>query len=633
MNGLLLRKQKDKLNRKAPSGPFSLWGTMSVISTFAYLFTADTSDIDKGLKDADKKSDDLKKSLDQTDNAAKKLASSFTDMLKGALAAGAALITWGALKSIAIDSAEATNALDANARALRLDADELATWSGVVERAGGTAEGFQATVRGMLDKGIRDPLEALGRVADRFKGLNDRQADRLGASLGLDKGTIEAMREGTAGLQKLIDHQRRLGQVTEEQLEVARKFKMQQQDLNTVTDDIRRRIATLVLPILTQWLEKLQNLFLWMRDKKEFVVGFFVAVAAIIGAAFLPAMVRATAATLVFLAPWALLIAQLALVAGAIALVVDDIHAFRNGANSLIGEISKNWPVVGEIVNELCDALEILWDLAKSVFGFLADGLFAPSQAFDNFGKAIDAVMTRLGERFPYIAEVIKGFGTSAQAVSKVVVSAFELMWSLIRPILDGVAAAFNLIGTGAQGVANLLSSTAMAKQPVANAADARSANSVPPAPAVPPKAPAFTAIPTTGTPAAPRAAGTQTPAVEQIPAGPVLRIPDAKPGAKSAEPVSSVSDSATAIAAARATAAARAVVAQAAAHPLSATTSNSITNMSNSSKSKTVNVETGPITVQTQATDAKGVAEALGKSLKEQMQSANDEFDDGIIS
>ena len=62
----------------------------------------------------------------------------------------------------------------------------------------------------------------------------------------------------------------------------------------------------------------------------------------------------------------------------------------------------------------------------------------------------------------------------------------------------------------------------------------------------------------------------------------------------------------------------------------IGAQTSNSIAN-SNKSINKTTTVQTGPITIQTQATDAQGVAGALGSNLNDQMRQASSSFDDGV--
>lgn len=76
--------------------------------------------------------------------------------------------------------------------------------------------------------------------------------------------------------------------------------------------------------------------------------------------------------------------------------------------------------------------------------------------------------------------------------------------------------------------------------------------------------------------------------------------------------------------------AAGQAALATAGASPLNSTTSNSISN-SVSGVSKETNVQTGDIIVQTQATDANGIARDVGGSLNDQLKQMNNEFADGV--
>lgn len=65
---------------------------------------------------------------------------------------------------------------------------------------------------------------------------------------------------------------------------------------------------------------------------------------------------------------------------------------------------------------------------------------------------------------------------------------------------------------------------------------------------------------------------------------------------------------------------------------PLAAQTSSSISSR-NSTKTTTNTVNTGPITVNTQATDGQQVANVLGSELKGQFRGAIDDTDDGVIA
>ena len=70
--------------------------------------------------------------------------------------------------------------------------------------------------------------------------------------------------------------------------------------------------------------------------------------------------------------------------------------------------------------------------------------------------------------------------------------------------------------------------------------------------------------------------------------------------------------------------------LALASASPIASQTSNSITNSLKTSNRNT-SVQTGDIIVQTQATDPDGIAAGISGSLKEEMRTTVENFDDGI--
>ena len=74
--------------------------------------------------------------------------------------------------------------------------------------------------------------------------------------------------------------------------------------------------------------------------------------------------------------------------------------------------------------------------------------------------------------------------------------------------------------------------------------------------------------------------------------------------------------------------AAGNAFMGSAGASPITAQTSNSI---SNSSRARSTAIQTGPITVQTNATDANGVANGLSGALLDQLRQTTGNFDDGM--
>ena len=66
-------------------------------------------------------------------------------------------------------------------------------------------------------------------------------------------------------------------------------------------------------------------------------------------------------------------------------------------------------------------------------------------------------------------------------------------------------------------------------------------------------------------------------------------------------------------------------------ANPLNAQTSNSIVN-TNRVSSKQTSVSVGEVNVSTQSTDPEGMAKGAKNALIEQMQSAVNDYDDGVM-
>lgn len=71
-----------------------------------------------------------------------------------------------------------------------------------------------------------------------------------------------------------------------------------------------------------------------------------------------------------------------------------------------------------------------------------------------------------------------------------------------------------------------------------------------------------------------------------------------------------------------------KALLGAAGASPLNSQSSSSISNTQGGNKS----ITTGPITIQTQATDAQGISQSLGTAMNTQFRSASTQMDDGVL-
>lgn len=543
---------------------------MNLIETFLYVWTSDTKGFVDGQKKVDKGVDDTNKKLSEQDEALKKTGENFLALAGKVAGLVAAFASWQAVKAAAVQAADDTSALATQARGMYISADELRTWQGAVVSAGGSAEGLNSTIK-MLSERTRDPLGALERVADRFKGLTDRQADRLGKALGIDESLVRVLQEGTEALQARIERQKKLGQVTQEQIDIANKYKLTMADTNVIYDDVKRRIMTVVLPAMIEWERMMQNFVMWLRDNSGFVITFFSSIGAIIMARVLPAIiamgVQWLRTSMMFLAsPLGIAIAAVVALSAAIALVVDDIMAFEEGGKSLIGDIAARWPIIGVIVHNIVDALKMLWEIGRAVFQYLKDVIYEPGKALDNLKERLDTVFNAMSERFPVMGGLVKGFA------------------NIIGDFIGGAVEVFQNLFDIVSKVWKLLADSPIGKAVGAVVDKAKSALS----------------------------SGDQDPATMAryaLPTGPAIEKQRA------------------------AVAAGKSAVSSAQANPLNSTTSNAITNTaisSNANSSKTVNL-TGPITIEAKGADAATVQQSVGAGLGNEISKAMDNFDDGV--
>lgn len=378
---------------------------MSVLDTYFFMFEADTSKVKKGTEEGGKAADELTKKLNITEAIADKTGKSFLEMAKSAGKALSAVVALGAIKAITADTADHTFAVAQQARALDMSVESLSTWQHAVVSAGGTAEGATASLETLRTKfvemsrfgvmmgpdsfmfkqlglsaqdmkeSIKDPTVALGKLAETFGTLNRTQQLYIGKKLGLDQGTIAILSQGREKFDQIIAKQKELGVVTEKQAEAATRYKLAQMELVTVYETVKREITTELLPAFTWIIEKVQSLITWFREHKAFAIGFFGGMAAVIAVSLVPALVTAATAMWALLAPLLAIILPIAAVGVAFGLLADDIYNFLKGNNSVIGELSKKWPIVGQVVRGVADDV-------KEAFGIITQAFTDPEAAF-----------------------------------------------------------------------------------------------------------------------------------------------------------------------------------------------------------------------------------------------------------
>lgn len=416
----------------------------SILETFFILFQSDADEVKDGAEKAGGATGKLEKKIQQTDKAAQKAGESFNSLAKRAVSALIPIVGLAGLKNSALSFA--ANALEADdlSRSLSINIESLQAWQGAAERVGGDASGLASSMKSLNDKmlemrrtgggeaagafymlgvSIRDTEgkfktadKMLLSLADKFQGLSRARAIHYGEKLGLDEGTITLLQKGKKGVEELLARQKELGLYSKRDAEDSRKFMNALADLMQVFRSLSAVAMRVLLPVFTTISGGLTDAALSVRKHQNLITGFFVALSVIMG-------VLAIKTGIAF-APFFALAFIILAVAGAFAILYDDVVNFMEGNDSLIGKISKDYPFVGELVKGIVAAFKGLWDIAGAVGTLLVESVESPTKAWMHFKATVMPILeqfwtflsgigSKLKELFS-IGDIKKFFGFDA---------------------------------------------------------------------------------------------------------------------------------------------------------------------------------------------------------------------------
>lgn len=319
--------------------------------------------------------------------------------IMGYLAPLAGMASFGALLGNYLSTADAVGKLSG---AMGVNVEDLQAWQEAATRAGGSAEGFVQSVSGLTQRigefaatgegegkkifetlGIaakdgagnaRDAIAVMSDLAVKFEGLNKTQALALGQKLGLDQGTIMLLQSGKKAVTELVARQKELGVYTKRDTELTAKANDAWADLKQSVTSAAAVVLRVAVPALTWLAEKLTPIAVWVRQNEPFILAFLGTVATVITARMVPALWGMARAALAAMAPFAPLI----IIAGLLAIVIDDLIAYINGGESAFADF---WAMLGT-GPEIAAALAAGWEIVKTVFDAVLGVLTELARAF-----------------------------------------------------------------------------------------------------------------------------------------------------------------------------------------------------------------------------------------------------------
>src|SRR6185437_9198589 len=124
---------------------------MSILDTFYVLFKADTSELKKGVEEADKEIEKVEQNLERLGHTSDKVGESFHSLLQSVTGLFAGFASFHTVLSGAQGAIDSIRQVGDASRNLNIDVGALDAWGHAVQRAGGTAEGFQRSLEGLSD--------------------------------------------------------------------------------------------------------------------------------------------------------------------------------------------------------------------------------------------------------------------------------------------------------------------------------------------------------------------------------------------------------------------------------------------------------------------------------------------------
>lgn len=433
----------------------------TVIDELMITMGLDGSDVKKGMKDVEGS------------------VSGFVNNIKSnILSIGGAFAGLYAVQQTFTEYLSQADSLLKFSRAIGQNVEDIDAWGQAVKRSGGSAEGFQNSLKSLtvqlskmsttgksragnilqsvgIDAGDigrqRNAFEVLTDIADKMQSMSKEEAFGFGASLGLDSGTIMLLQQGRDGVADLVGKMKELGTITPDDTWV--------EDFNDSIDDIKKSFMSLmgivfreVGPLFNWLTQQIKQLNIWLRKHEVAVKAFFYMVAGLITALLIPTLLELFATILANPITWIIM-----LLAG-LALAIEDLVVWSEGGESALGDL---WTAIfgspeeakqtfAEIQQALTDIWETIKPLTKAFLEFyksldLKDKalfnifpvLSVARYGLEAFVEWVSGTMTGLAnwinEQFTAVGEWVNGVWQSISDTASSVVSAIEGFFAGLR--------------------------------------------------------------------------------------------------------------------------------------------------------------------------------------------------------
>lgn len=406
----------------------------------------------KGIKtaiDEAKAQEHLQKELSETGSKYQEAGSSVAGFATKALGAVGIVMSIGTIFAESVSRSQEIETLDKLGKQIGVATEDVDAFSGAIAELGGSRESAQADLSAMANAfgNTKDSMEKVLQTAEKVQGMSFDKAKKTLEGMGVsDEKTIELMMKGRKELERTMGIQKEYSGISKESIESSIKFNSAMAKFQQSSGLLKNSFLEMVIPALSKGLEWLTKLVTFCKENKHLVVGFFTAVATILLGKYIYAMKLASISTWTTLFPIIAIIAVIALLAAAFAIVYDDIMNFIDGNDSMIGRILEKYPRLKVVILALWETFKKLFEYLKAIVGVVADIVVA---GWDLMASGLKAYVKYLLSCISVIAGWGKSFAGVFNTVSDAVVSAFEWMWEQVEKIIGWVNTGLNAVKNG----------------------------------------------------------------------------------------------------------------------------------------------------------------------------------------
>lgn len=246
---------------------------------------------------------------------------------------------------------------------LGMSSATIKNWQGAAGAMGGSAQGMTESIKS-LNMGMNDfvtmgdttllpfmnalgvgMVDAQGKLrktddvmldlADSFSKMDREQAFSIASKMGIDEGTFNTLVQGRKEMEKMLEYQSKMYKSSEEELKASRQLAQNRALLGQHWESLKTMMANAIIPLFVKLSEVALGIFEYLQEHQQAVQAVFKGIAFVVGVILIPILVKATAAALAFIAPFAPFILVVGALGAAFGLLYDDYKTWAEGGKSL----------------------------------------------------------------------------------------------------------------------------------------------------------------------------------------------------------------------------------------------------------------------------------------------------------